>query len=179
MPTKEAKKYFEWLLGVQQSRIDNLELEVNNNPSFSNWNADYSPASLVNLGEWFATNIETRERTRTELASISSQLKREISFSAFELTDRTFSIAADIGLYLANVFIRNHPQINWSAPVSAKSSIDYRQPVLAGFNPPMNPIRLMITQAYSLANGKANGKIVYEIYKIWLEFILQRVTKPG
>src|SRR5581483_3859057 len=72
MPKNELKAYFDWFLNQIPSRVEELEDEVKTTSNFENWRADKSPDSLGSLGEWFARQVETRERTAEEIAKISS-----------------------------------------------------------------------------------------------------------
>jgi hypothetical protein len=90
---------------------------VKSSPLFENWQPDFTPRSLDALGNWFATQIETRPRTREEIAEFDAQVPFPIERSAVELTNRTFSLAMDIGMYLAQVFLRNHPSVKMDQPL--------------------------------------------------------------
>ena len=86
-----------------------------------------------------------------------------------ELTERTISLAMDVGMYLSQVFVRNEPSLRWDQIFGSSRFIDYGQPVLVGFTSkvPFNPVRMVITVAYGLAKGTSDGKRLREIYDIW------------
>src|SRR5258707_224803 len=46
----------------------------------------------------------------------------------WELTPRTFSLSADVGMYLCQVFVHNHPSLTWAQPMGSKRFIDYGHP---------------------------------------------------
>jgi hypothetical protein len=60
--------------------------------------ADRSPESLERLGDWFAGNVETRTKTGEEIEAIKAKLTFPIDVPGEQLTNRTFSLAMDIGL---------------------------------------------------------------------------------
>ena len=171
MPKKELKEYFRWFQEVIPDRINGLARTVKESPGFENWQPDYTPISLISLGEWMSTQVQTRERSEEEL----EQKRQEIGHAAhpveipkWELTNQTFSLAMDIGMYLSQVFLRNHPSLKWDQLFSSKRDMDYGQPVLVGFGrAPFNPVQMTVTQAYALVHKTRSGKGLRELYDIW------------
>src|ERR1700741_1037792 len=133
MSKQELKAYFKWFQEIVPERIEQLAATVQSSPGFENWRADFSPDSLDELGKWFATQIETRPRTKEGIDAFNGQFPFPIKLSDSELTNRTFSLAMDIGMYLNQVFLRNHTYLKWDQPFGGKTFIDYGQPVLVGF----------------------------------------------
>ena len=73
----------------------------------------------------------------------------------------------DIGMYVSQVFLKNHPLLKWHQPFG---SIDYGQPVLVPFHSgkvPLNPVGIGVGQAYGLLKGTRKGKGLREIYDLW------------
>jgi hypothetical protein len=141
---------------------------VQSSPGFESWQPDFSAASLDNLGEWFATQIETRPRTQEEIDSFNAQSPYPIERSPNELTNRMFSLAMDIGMYLSYVFLRNHPSLKWDQPFGSKRYIDYGQPVLVAFHNgkvSVNPVSLLVTLAYGLRDKRRTGARLRELYE--------------
>ena len=97
MRKKELKAYFSWFLNSVPERIAELEREVKTCPGMSNWCADNSPASLLPHGEWFVRQVEIRRRTAEETDVIKAALLFPIPVPDKELTNKTFSLAVDIG----------------------------------------------------------------------------------
>jgi hypothetical protein len=133
MPKSELKAYFQWFLNVIPSRIAELANAVRESPDFEDWRPDYTPKSLEPLGSWLAKQVDTRPRMAEELQDIAEGLSYPEEVSASQLTNRTISLAMDVGMYLSQVFLRNHPSLKWDQPFGSKRFIDYRQPVLMGF----------------------------------------------
>lgn len=75
-------------------------------------------------------------------------------------------------MYLSQVFLRNHPSIQWNQEFGNKNFVDYRQPILIGFgSASFNPVRMMITLAYGIIGMRENGNGLHEIYNIWMKMI--------
>jgi len=173
MTKKELREYFSWFIDAIPKRIDELVEEIKNYPGFEIWQPDYTPDSLLMLGDWFALQVETRSRTQAELEEIQKNSRFPIEIPRVELTNRTFSIAVDVGMYLSQVFLKNHPSLKWGQPLGSKKFIDYAQVVLDGFKvTPFNPSRMMITLAYGLARKSKSGKDLRNIYDIWSNMIV-------
>jgi hypothetical protein len=166
MSKKELKAYFRWFQEIMPERIAQLASAVKSSPGFETWQPDFSPNSLDALGDWFATQVETRPRTQEEIDAFNAQSPYSIERSDRELTNRTFSLAVDIGMYLSQVFLQNHPSLKWDQPLGSKRFIDYGQPVLIGFGDlgPANPVGWIVTLAYALHKKTRTGKRLREIY---------------
>jgi len=150
-------------------RISELASAVRSSAGFENWQPDFSPDSLNVLGDWFANQIETRLRTQDEVNSFNAQAPYPIERSDRELTNRTFSLAMDIGMYLSQVLLRNQPSLKWDQPFANKRYIDYGQPILIGFaeKEEVNPVSLTVTLAYGLLKRTRTGGRLRELYDIW------------
>src|SRR5215469_12178174 len=154
MSKQELKDYFRWFAEAIPQRINELRDIVTSSPRFHGWEPDSTPDSLRALGDWFAANVEVRQRTPEELEELRHGSGYAIEPEGGELTNRTFSLAMDIGMYLSRVFLENHKSLHWEQPIGDKKFADYGQPVLVGFGEvPLNPVRVSITFAYGLARG--------------------------
>ena len=172
MTRKELEDYFDWFQKVLPQRLDELTKAVKQTSGFANWQPDLAPASLDLLGDWFTSQVEMRSRTHDEIEEIESRSVYPIEVPGEELTNRAFSLAMDIGMYLSQVFFRNQPNLRWEQPFGNKKFVDYGQPVLAGFGAvPFNPVRMLVTFAYGVASKKEGGKGLRELYDIWSKLI--------
>jgi hypothetical protein len=177
MSKKELRAYFKWFQDVTPERIKQLVAFVHSSPAFEKWQPDFSPESLNALGEWFAGQIETRHLTKAEIDAFNAQAPFPIERKT-ELTNRTFSLAMDIGMYLNQVFLKNHPSLKWDQPFGGKRFVDYGQPVLAGFwdgKVPFNAVGTVVTFAYGLRDKRRTGSRLREIYDIWSK----NITPPS
>ncbi|MDQ3332902.1 MAG: hypothetical protein M3552_20005 [Planctomycetota bacterium] len=170
MPKRELRLYFEWFLNVIPQRVSELAGVVRDTQGFEDWQPDGTPSSLDSLGEWFANQVETRQRTSDELIEITSRSALSFPVSGEELTNRTFSLAMDIGMYLSQVLARSNESLQWEQPLKDKNVFDYGQPVLVGRGDlSLNPVHISVTLAYGLARKTKTGKRLRELYNIWEE----------
>ena len=168
MPKDELRAYYRWFLERVPERIAELQKAVNETAGYESWRADGTPASLDALGRWFVAQVETRPRTEKELDEIKADLPYPIAVSPSDLTNRTFSLAMDIGIYLSQVLMTNVPGLRWEHPLGSPNFVDYGQPVLRGAGRiPMNPVRLMVTLAYGIARQTQGGQRLRELYDLW------------
>jgi hypothetical protein len=168
MSKKELREYFEWFQEMIPQRINILANAVKGTPGFEDWRPDYTPNSLNALGGWLAAQVETRPRTLEELADIAGQSPYPMDRSDSELTNRTFSLAMDVGMYLSQVFLRNHTSLKWDQPFGSKKFINYGQPVLVGGfadNIPWNPVGIAVSLAYGFAKKIRAAAALREIYE--------------
>jgi hypothetical protein len=168
MSKKDLKDYYQWFINAVPKGINELAEAVQQTPGFETWRPDCTPASLDSLGEWFANQVEKRERTEDEIQKIKDGLTFPMEIPQDKLTDRTFSLAVDIGMYFSKALLKNHPSLQWNQPLKAKLHIDYGQPVLVGFGAmAFNPVHVMVTLAYGLADKEKTGQRLRELYDIW------------
>jgi hypothetical protein len=153
-------------------RISELARAVSDTPGFEDWAADFTPASLDRLGGWFAGQVEVRRRTSPEIRDIAERASFPIEIRDEELTNRTFSLAMDTGMYFSQVLLKNHPVLRWDQQLRGKRNADYGQPVLVEFGPaPLNPVRLLVTLAYGVAAKTKSEKRLRDLYDTWVELI--------
>jgi hypothetical protein len=167
MSKKQLREYYKWFKEMIPQRVNILANAVRASPGFQDWQPDYTPDSLNALGSWFATQVETRPRTQEERQELAGSSRNPIEAPSRELTNRTFSLALDIGMYLSQVFLRNHPSLKWDQPFGSKKFIDYGQPVLVGGfagDIPWNPVGIAVTLAYGLADRSYTGERLREVY---------------
>ena len=177
MSKKELKDYFAWFQNTLPQRLDVLTDAVKQTPGFETWQADSTPESLELLGNWFAMQVETRPRTDDEIQEIKDRSTYPIEIPEDELTNRTFSLAIDVGMYLSQVFLKNYPALQWDQPFGSKKFVDYGQPVLVGFGAaPFNPVGMLVTRAYGVASKSGTGKSLRELYDIWAKMIRAQPT---
>jgi hypothetical protein len=159
-------------MSIMPERIDELTKAVQTTRGYESWRADYRPESLSPLGDWFSAQVQTRQRTPEEIEEKRTHSKFPFDVPPVDLTNRTFSLAMDIGMYLSEVFLKNHSDLRWSQPLGSKNHIDYGQPVLEPFDSsPFNPVSMMVTLAYGLTKGTKEGSNLRQIYQNWVKRI--------
>jgi hypothetical protein len=172
MPKEELHRYFQWFMDVLPQRVNVLTKAVQQTPGFDTWQPDCTPASLDSLGQWLAGQVEVRNRSQEELQTIQNRQVFPLDVPSEELTNQTFSLAMDVGMYLSRVLLRNYPSLKWEQPLGDKKFIDYGQPVLVKFSSaPLNPVRMVVTFAYGLVSKKKTGEGLRNIYNIWSKMV--------
>jgi hypothetical protein len=172
MPKEELNRYFEWFMEVRSKRLNELARAVKQTSGYEEWQPDGTPASLDTLGKWLSEQVDVRARTVKELEKIEGRLVFPMDVSGEELTTRTLSLAMDVGIYLSEVLLKNHPVLQWDQPLGNKKFIDYGQPVLIKFRPgPFNPVRMVVTLAYGLVSKQKTAEGLRNIYDIWSKLI--------
>lgn len=168
MPQSELKAYREWFLAVLPDRVAALQAEVRRAPEYDAWLADRSPESLDGLGQWFAGKVEVRAKTAEEIEDTRTKLALPIEVPGEQLTNRTFSLAMDIGMYFGETVLKNLSGTRWDQPLRNEKFADYGQPVIMGFGSvPLNPVRIVVMLAYGIASGKQGGRRLRELYDTW------------
>ena len=172
MPEREFRRYYQWFMDVLPERITVLASAIKETSGFESWLPDYTPASLDTLGQWFSSQIETRSRTQKEIQKIEECFGFPIDVATEELTERTLSLAMDIGMYLSQVFLKNNPSLKWSQPLDDKKFVFYGQPVLTGFGKvELNPVDVMVVLARGLADQTKTGNQLRELFDVWSRLI--------
>jgi hypothetical protein len=98
---------------------------------------------------------------------------------AEELTNRTFSLPMDIGMYFSQVLMKNYPSLKWEQPLGNKRFADYGQPCLVGFGPVSpNPVRIGHVFAHGLADKTYTGKRLREVYDYWAKLVRAQLLRP-
>lgn len=174
MSNGELIGYRQWFMSVLPERISGLEAEVRRSPSHAAWVADGSPESLQGLGDWFAGQVETRATTREEIDVVKAKLTFPVDVPGDQLTNRTFSLAMDIGMYFGQLVLKNLAGTKWDQPLQNKKFADYGQPVIVGTGSvPLNPVRIVVMLAYGLASKKRSGHQLRELYDTWTKMLLK------
>jgi len=172
MTPKELRGYAEWFHRVSPERIAGLESEVRSNPEFASWKADASPQSLEGLGAWFAGQVALRSKTPEEAAETRAIAPFPVEVSDRVLTDRTYSLAMDIGMYFGRVLANAVHGSRWEQSLKDKRSDDYGQLVLMGVGPVgLSPVQLVITFAFGLGRGTKTGAHLRHLYEVWLTML--------
>jgi hypothetical protein len=177
MSKAELKDYYRWFLLNIPERIQELTAAVRQTPGFESWEPDYTRSSLEKLGDWFRRQVESRpatpEETREEMEQMGMLWSGPIGTR--RLTDKTKSLATDVGMYVSQVFVRNHPSLKWEQPLGSKNYVDYGQPVVGGFGEKrkgqFNPVGIMLAHAATHEFGGRGPKDLVTLYETWANTI--------
>lgn len=177
MSRTQAKQYFNWFIENIPKRIETLATAIRTSPDgkYKIWQADHTPGSLDTLGQWFQQHVTIRERTSVELQEdarrLGMSLERALQRDYLEewmLTEETYSIAIDTGIYLGQVFISDIEGVKWELLTRPKKDVDYQKPVLKGLGSiPCNPIGLTITLAYGFVRNRKTSSELRRLYDYW------------
>jgi hypothetical protein len=172
---KELGAYYAWFMSILSDRLEILRNTVNATGGFEDWQSDYSPDSLNKLGHWFANNVQTRQRSKEEKAEIYRKAPpwfQEVKIEDKELTDETFSLAVDVGIYLSQVFLRNNKTLFWGQHLARKDDVDYGHAVLLGFGKLFfSPLRMTVALAYGIVYKRRTAEGLRELYDTWVKLI--------
>ena len=128
----ELAQYKDWTVSQIPDRVNQLERLVKCDPKYSDWLADGSPESLVELGEWMVDSLQTRPLSIEEIEYIKSTLVFEVDFQKWVFTDLCYSIIFDVAMYFSTIFTTKFTNIYWGIN-RLKSGMYYGKPVLQGF----------------------------------------------
>jgi hypothetical protein len=166
MSKSELQAYRAWFHDIEPTRIAELTRAVKSTHGFETWEPDETPNSLDRLSEWCDAHVETRKRTPEEVADIRSSLVFPIDVPEEGLTNRSFSLAMDLGMYFARVILKNLPGTRWDQPLRNKKFVDYGQPVIMGFGSvPLNPVRVLVMTAYGVSRKQPAR--LGDLYRVW------------
>jgi hypothetical protein len=169
VPKKELREFFRRFQSGLVTRTQILAGLVNADERFTFWTPDLTAASLEPLGAWFMSNVQSRPCTEAEKFDMAAKVPYAIDVPTSTLTDQTYSVAADVGIYFARILMRLHPHLQWQLPLGSKKFVDYGQPVLEGFPSGvlLNPVRIATNVAYGAAAGKPSASKLRELVEVW------------
>ena len=149
---KEAKEYRDWLLSVQQARVEEL-LRRLDAPR-----AGKPAAHLDMLGSKVADLLGKSPFS-------------EDSSGGRKLTKLGYALAADMGLLIAQYLLSVRPEkLKWEIVRKPKSELSYNLPVIAGFsNNYLDPIGGSIAEASAILRGQRGPDAWRKIYEFWVE----------
>jgi hypothetical protein len=174
MSKEEIHAYYIWFRQITPERISLLENAVIRTRGYHDWRADYSPVSLSPLGTWFVGEVATRPRAAKEKDELCAGGPAWFGLAAvedWELTDKTFSLCLDIGMYLGEVLVRNIPEVNWRLiSTGSKRYVDYGRPVIGPFKIcDFDPVRNVIIMAQRHAAQSYKEGTLESVYYSLLE----------
>src|SRR6218665_1100038 len=168
MPKKELASYFEWFLASIPGRIEVLSNAMRETPGFAEWQPDLTPESLIVLGDWLNLNVNSRPREPAEILEIKEGCNFPIEVLHTELSNRSFSLAMDAGMYFGKVLIHMHPSLRWHQDLARKQFADYGQPVVVPFGAiGCNPVGILVTLMYGFSQKVQKGCRLREVYEYW------------
>jgi hypothetical protein len=164
---RQARQYYDWFQSQIPVRLEELRrlVEPYGVP------LDYKRETLPALGRWFELQVETRPRTPEEMAA--ERLKEpawlEGYVTPWVLTERTFSICIDTGIYFAELLRHFHPALRWDLVLKPKNDVDFHEPVLVGFpnRVRFNPTRILMVLAFKVVDGESMAPEFPRLLRTW------------
>lgn len=168
---KLLKKHGEWFFAIKEQRLVELQ---NAYHAFCGKYLDYTPESLINLGEFFICAIDTEKLSPKEYAMLRAKYPPEISVDDFKFTIRSWSLMVDVGIYFGEVMIRNHKNMEWKQNIiKDKRDIERGYMVIIlnhnKYKPYMNPIWVSGIMASKVADNTFSSTGIYELYNYYCE----------
>jgi hypothetical protein len=168
MSNDELEGYKTWFMTAIPERVAELQGAIDSQEDQTDLILDYNPSSIRELGPWLFREVEIRPRTAEEIDRIKGRSVFDIGFSSEELTNRTFSLAVDVGMYFGETLARQHPNLEWHQPLGDRKFVDFGQMALLGFGRlVLNPVRITVTLCYGVASGKHKETRLEELYEYW------------
>jgi hypothetical protein len=175
MDKKQANEFSKWFVAQIPERITELAHYVKSTPGFETWDANSSPDSLDDLGNWFYSHVQTRPRSKQEKEDIYSNspaLFKQIEIPDYNISGLTISICIDIGMYFCQILLMNVKGLRWEIVTKPQKNIDFQMPVLRGDGKlAFNPIQLLTSYAYGVASGIKKAKDLRDLYETWSYFL--------
>ena len=172
-----ANQFFNWYLQQIPIRITQLFEFIIKTTGYDKWIPDNSSDLLIPLGQWFSQKISTRDRTPFEIDEIYSKLGKFqglIPIPKSVLSQESYSLAIDLGMYLSQILINNVPGLHWELVTKPKNDAFYNHPVLKLTGKMMcDPVHLTIIYAGGLNDGSYKPIRLKEISDIWLHKFIE------
>lgn len=138
---------------------------------------DYSDASLADVGGWFTHRVALRTLTSEEKSrGLVGMPEWFIPLqSDTDLTELSYSLSVDFGIYFGECMRHAHPQLRWELLKRPKSNVDINQPVLVPFRATMhlNPIRVALVLARKAIEGISARQEIIEAKQIWDSYVIE------
>lgn len=158
MSKEELKNYYLWFQKIIPERLEILSSAIRMTHGFERWKQDYTPESLIQLGEWLACHVKKR-------------------FFSGDLTIRSYSLAFDSAMYFGETLIKHYPELHWHHFIDTrKDNADFGQSVIKGkYDEPCNVIRLLVSFCFSLVRKKKTGADLKKLFELWANILVKNL----
>jgi hypothetical protein len=168
----ELKLYKIWFENNKKKRLDHIIEYVKSSSIFEDWKADFTPHSLMKLGEWVEQNIEIEKISEKEYEKKRNITPTWIELQDWDLSIKTRSILVDVSIYFGEVFLNIHKELHWEQYFSkVKKDIDNGHMIISFKKVNLNPVWLLYIMGLKLANQQENKSCLYNLYKAWEKYI--------
>lgn len=176
---KQAEEYFHWYVGQSKARIEQL-YEYTQSTGGAAFLCEYTPDSLIDLWNWFETQInmvaKSEEEYQAELEQFPEWVHDSISKKRFSV--RTLAIITDISFYFAETFIKHNPMVRWGYFTKPKNEVSVNMPVLLEFksNMKLDPRRIVSVCASESFEQHDKNRL-RNAYRTWTKYTAE--TTPN
>jgi len=145
---------------------------------------DYSPKSLIIVWDWYINTAIIEKTPKKDIEKIRSSplyaLVGESCVDTERLSLNSIIIQRDIGMYLAQVFLKESHALKWTyehdAPSKKVKNIFNNRPALTGFTGEehpyiFEPIHMVGVQGCSILEGDAKKEDLFELYVLYSKWI--------
>jgi hypothetical protein len=175
MDKKQARESFELFIRQIPLRLSELNRVITRSETID-FVLDYSPESLVPLGNWLDQSIMLRPVTSTELLSAQKELPAWLHKEILTTvkTKESRSLCFDVGIYFGEIFRRKHAMLRWDFVQKPKNDAFLNQPVIISFDNKycLNPIVVVNNIASKVHEGKSAEESWVKIFNIWNKHFL-------
>ncbi len=177
----EARIRFEWFLAQIPLRLKSLCDAVGVEQPRLVAKLNFTPESLVPLGEWFIKHVHARKLTKEEMVNgeriipqslFTDNSEDTVDIRNWVLTDETISLSFDIGIYMAKIFENKFRSIRWTYLTERMHATYPNEPILDGIFGQFSPFREVLTFSYSVNIGQTIADGLRAIYESELKFVL-------
>ena len=161
------KPYEDWFLENKDYRIKTLERYIRTFAGFESLQMDFSINSLSEIGKWLEISIKSEQMPEEEYERLRRLYPPEIDIEKWDLTDLSYSILYDVGVYFGESIIHHFPNLKWMQDISdSKLNVGVGHMVIQTKykNCPMNPIWLVRILGYKLIEKKKDGNLLIELF---------------
>ncbi|QQR72271.1 MAG: hypothetical protein IPJ17_12135 [Holophagales bacterium] len=138
---------------------------------YASWLGSEAGARTANLLRFFGVAPELAPTVLLEVLGkrVAEALRTEAFSQGEQLTIAGYALAADMGLLVAELLLREcGDRIHWQVVRRPKSDLDYNQPVLAGFGPmTLNPVRGSIAESVGVLRDWRGWDAWLKIFGFW------------
>lgn len=169
-PKKEARLYEKWFNENKDIRLNELKNEICATRGFEDFAMNYTPESLLVLGEWLESSVQTEKLSKEEYKEKRKNIPEYIEINDWDLTIKTYSLLFDAGIYFGEVFIHNYDGLSWKQDLKNKRNLSYGHMLISGQGLiGLNPVTMIIGSGRALAGKRDENSKIYELYHIWSE----------
>jgi hypothetical protein len=166
------RAHFEWFVAQIPERIRALQraIDASLHPPFK---LDLSRESLLALGRWLASVVETRELTLREIAEWQKTFPSYIKVPKRILSEQAEFLGIDVGIYMAEVMRYKCPALTWDVLLKNKRHAEYGKPVLVGFahGVVFEADEIGRGMARKIANHREQTDEIAKTFDFWLKHV--------